>query len=179
MPPASPIVHPVLNMLLVALLGALATFLVQTILKHKDRLVALGATVSHTLDDHEQRLRTIELKLGFFWHSVEEHMADVLKRPTHFDMDRLLEKLRDHTITLDECYELRGWLEAVYLGQSVPGPAQHRLVAVLVLGAVNSLIIELEQALAQQELLAAAPEGHPRRPWRHRLAAWWHALWEV
>lgn len=175
------VLHPLLNILLVAIIGGLGTFLVQSLLKRRDRMTLAWETTKKQLDDHEQRLRTIELKMGFFWNSVEEHMSSILKRPTHLEMDALLEKLKDHTITLDECYTLRRWLEEVYLEGEIPVPSQ-RVIAVLVLGAVNSLILEYEKAppapAAQDVPLLPEGEPVPRVSLRARLRQWWRHLWE-
>ena len=59
-------------------------------------------------------------------------------------MDSLLDKLKQHTLTLDESKRLRWWLQKVYL-EDEAAYASQRLTAILVLAAVEALIQELER----------------------------------
>lgn len=92
-----------------------------------------------------ERCALLEMKMGIFWRLVEENLSTMLKRPTHLEMDSLLDKLHSHTLTLPEAYQLRDWLTQVYLEEEVE-QAQQRVIAILVLGAVESLIHELSRA---------------------------------
>lgn len=92
----------------------------------------------------QERCALLEMKMGMFWRLVEEHLSDMLKKPTHLEMDALLDKLKQHTLTLDEAHLLRSWVQRVYLdGQDVR--SQQRLIAILVMGAIGSLISEFER----------------------------------
>ena len=121
--------------ILVALLSLLRTFVVA----HQDQSGKMTATLA-ALDS---RCTLLEMKIGMFWRLVEENLSGLLKRPTHFEMDGLLDKLREHTITLDECYRLQALLRHAYLSPGSTVPTE-RIVVILVLGAVQSLIHELE-----------------------------------
>jgi len=56
----------------------------------------------------------------------------------------LLDKLKTRTITLNECYELRRWVQSVYLAAVMP-PNAKTAFALFVMAALDSKIIELEQ----------------------------------
>jgi len=92
----------------------------------------------------QERCSLLEMKMGIFWRLVEENLSGMLKKPTHHEMDVLLDKLKAHTLTLDECFQLKSWLQKVYLADSLPPAVQDRILAILVLAAVESLIHELE-----------------------------------
>lgn len=96
------------------------------------------------LGNLKERCSLLEMKIGIFWKLVEENLSGMLKKPTHFEMDGLLDKLKAHTLTLEEAQRLRRWLQRVYL-EDEASHAQQRLTAILVLAAVESLIGELER----------------------------------
>lgn len=96
------------------------------------------------LGEVKERVSTLEMKMGMFWRLCEEYLSGMLKKPYHVRMDTLLDKLRDHTLTLPECYELRDQLQENYLNEAAPRAAE-RIIAILVVGAVESLIQELER----------------------------------
>lgn len=98
-----------------------------------------------------ERISLLEMKMGIFWKLVEENLSSFLKKPTHRTMDQLLDKLRDHTLTLEQAYALRRQLEATYFGPEPASQADNRLVAILVMGAVEALIHELEYQAKQSE----------------------------
>src|SRR5678815_1634110 len=121
------------------------TLLVRTFLVGKQSQdTALQADIGHL----QERCSLLEMKMGMFWRMVEEHLSTMLKKPTHLEMDALLEKLRLHTLTLEECYRLRRWLHAVYLEpdsqDTDAARGSKRIIAILVTGAVEALIQELE-----------------------------------
>jgi len=125
--------------LLVALTGLVRTFVAgakEETLRLLDHLAKL-----------EERAALLEMKMGMFWRLVEEHLSGMLKKPTHAEMDALLDKLKAHTLTLAEAKRLRWWLERVYLANEIDA-AQHRITAILVLAAVESVIHELERSTA-------------------------------
>ena len=103
-------------------------------------------TLQGMLGKLDERCTLLELKIGVFWRLAEEHLALMLKKPTHVEMDALLDKLADHTLTLPECYELRRWLYQVYLAPGLLPTRQERLIAVVVSAAVEALILELERS---------------------------------
>jgi hypothetical protein len=76
-------------------------------------------------------------------------------------MAPLLAKLREHTITLRECYMLRDWLSAVFL-EGRPTLADQKIIAIFVKAAVESLIATLEAELPGPP--AELPEGHTPTP---------------
>jgi hypothetical protein len=122
---------------LVALISLLRTFVVAG--------AAEATQTAENLTKLQERVSLVEMKIGMFWRMVEENMSGLLKRPTHLTMDALLDKLKRHTITLDECYQLRRQLEAAYLAPDAEMPeTSNRLIAILVKGAVEALILELE-----------------------------------
>lgn len=120
-----------------ALISLLRTFLVAG----RDQSTKFHDDLGHV---HE-RLSLVEMKMGVFWRLVEENLSGMLKKPTHLEMDNLLDKLKDHSITLQECRILRRWLQEVYLTQETVR-AQERIIAILVMAAVESLIHEKERA---------------------------------
>lgn len=86
----------------------------------------------------------------------------------------LLERFQNHTITLEECYQLRSFLERS-LEQQLPISHQ-RVILTLTLSALNSLILDkealsldaeqIELPLVEQDLLTAGcPPGRPRHWW--------------
>ena len=128
--------------LLVALVSLVRTFVVAG----RDESVKLHDELGRI----KERVSLIEMKLGVFWRMVEENLSGILKKPIHLRMDMLLDKLAAHTLTLDECYELREQLRENYLEKPVdedsPGPDKLLMpIAILVTGAVESLIHELER----------------------------------
>lgn len=150
--------------LLLALLTLVRTFVVagqsQSEKTHDD--------ISHI----QARLDLIEMKLGVFWKLVEENLSTMLKKPTHNEMDHLLDKLEQHTLTLDEAYRLRGWIRQVYLDTDT-ATAQERMIATLVLGAVNSLIQEYERAPTRADEAHRRPAALRHHSWFHALRDWW------
>lgn len=80
---------PLIFGILIALIGTFATFLYALSLKRAEQRQQLGVLVAAL----EQRVVLLEMKMGFFWRGVEENLAGYLKRPTHYTMDLLLEKL--------------------------------------------------------------------------------------
>ena len=170
---------PLIFGILISLIGTFATFLYALSLKRADQRQQLGATVAAI----DQRVILLEMKIGFFWKGVEENLSEFLKRPTHYVMDRLLEKLQDHTITLEECYELWRWL--AILEEEPIRSSNEPLVRHLVKSALHSLILELEKdrSPAPASLLPPPPPSvwHQlrdggRRAWA-ALVAWWQAVW--
>lgn len=121
---------------LLALVSLLRTFTVS----HQDQSLHLQSDMSVI----KERCSLLEMKMGMFWRMCEEHLSGMLKRPTHLEMDGLLDKLKAHTLTLEESNRLRWWLQKVYL-EDEAAHTQHRLTAILVLAAVESLIHELER----------------------------------
>jgi len=120
---------------------ALITLVRTFVVAGQDQSAKVHEDVTHM----QERLSLVEMKLGIFWRMVEENLSGLLKKPTHLEMDALLDKLKAHTITLDECYHLRRLLEATYLtDQTDKAETTNRLVAILVLGAVESLITQME-----------------------------------
>jgi hypothetical protein len=122
--------------LLVAVLGLVRTFFAAS--------QEQSATWQHDLGVVQERCSLLEMKMQMFWRLVEEHLSGMLKRPTHEEMDALLDKLKAHTLTLDEAYLLRTWVREVYLDEART-PPQQRIIATLVLGAVDALIHERER----------------------------------
>ena len=57
-------------------------------------------------------------------------------------MHLLMEKLGQHTITLEECYELHAWIKAVYSGQT-PVPSDTAMLAFYILTLIERRIIDL------------------------------------
>lgn len=102
--------------------------------------------VTNALAQLHERCSLLEMKMGMFWRLIEEHLSTMLKRPSHLEMDMLLDKLKAHTLTLEEAKLLHRWLQRVYLDETGPEAGQQRLVAILVVAAVDSLIHELEKA---------------------------------
>ncbi len=94
----------------------------------------------------KERVGLVEMKIGIFWRLVEENLGTLLKKPTHVEMDGLLDKLKAHTLTLEEAQRLRGWLQRIYLDNEATH-AHERLTAILVLAAVESVIQELLRCL--------------------------------
>lgn len=103
-----------------------------------------GQHFEENITSIRERVGLLEMKTGVFWRLIEEHLSTFLKKPTHAEMDLLLDKLRLHTLTLEESKRLRGWLQRVYL-EDEAAHTQQRLTAILVLAAVESLIHELER----------------------------------
>ena len=60
---------------------------------------------------------TVELttKVAPFWSSLQSKLADALTRPTHREMDKLLAKLQDLSITDPERVQLNGMLDETLL----------------------------------------------------------------
>lgn len=98
-----------------------------------------------------ERISLLEMKMGIFWKLVEENLSGFLKKPTHRTMDQLLDRLKDHTLTLEQAYALRRQLEVTYFGEDSTPKTDNRLVAILVMGAVEALIHELEYQAKQSE----------------------------
>jgi hypothetical protein len=96
----------------------------------------------------QERCSLLEMKMGVFWRMCEEHLSTLLKKPTHIEMDDLLDKLRLHTLNLEESKRLRWWLQKVYLEDEATH-AQARITAILVIAAVESLIHELERKVRE------------------------------
>jgi len=94
----------------------------------------------------KERVGLVEMKIGIFWRLVEENLGTLLKKPTHVEMDGLLDKLKAHTLTLEEAQRLRGWLQRIYLDNEATH-AHEWLTAILVLAAVESVIQELLRCL--------------------------------
>ena len=92
----------------------------------------------------EERCSLLEMKMGMFWRLVEEHLSGMLKKPIHLEMDMLLEKLKNHTLTLSEARTLQAQLQKTYLDAEAVH-AHEKLVAILVMSAVEALIRELER----------------------------------
>lgn len=122
---------------LLALISLLRTFLVAG----RDR----SEHFTKDLMNIQERTGLLEMKIGVFWRLIEEHLSSFLKKPTHHEMDTLLDKLKAHTLTLEESKRLRGWLQRVYLDDEATH-AQQRLTAILVMAALESLIHELERS---------------------------------
>lgn len=120
---------------LIALIGLARTFTVA----RRDKSDKIHDDLAHV----QERCTLLEMKMGMFWRLVEEHLSTLLKKPTHLEMDTLLDKLKAHTLTLEEGRRLRWWLQQVYLADEA-SHAQQRLTAILVLAAVESVIHELE-----------------------------------
>ena len=121
---------------LVGLVGLLRTFVVAG----QDQSAKFTASLAGLLE----RVGLLEMKTGVFWRLVEEHLSTLLKKPIHLELDDLLDKLKAHTLTLDEAYILQRLLDETYLQNEVDH-ANQRVVAILVMGAVESLIHELER----------------------------------
>lgn len=51
-----------------------------------------------------QRITALETRVGPFWKVLEENLVEFLKRPTHLEMDALLDEYRDRKgdLSLDE-----------------------------------------------------------------------------
>lgn len=89
----------------------------------------------------------------------------------------LLERFQAHTITLEECYQLRSFLERS-LEQQLPISHQ-RVILTLTLSALNSLILDkealpldaeqVELPIVEQDLLTTGPPGQPPSHWWARL----------
>lgn len=80
MNPQPALLHPIVSMLLVALLGALATYCVQTLLRRVDRESAKEKELETKVAMLEKRLERLEDKMGFLWKGIEEHLTEYLKR---------------------------------------------------------------------------------------------------
>jgi hypothetical protein len=117
-------------------------------------LAALAFTLRSRRDDrirlHElelaalrERCSLLESKMDVFWRAVAEQFSSYLKKPTHREMDDLLDKLKADTLTLPEAYQLKAWLSSVYLDEEATH-IQQRIVAVLVMAALDHLIAKLE-----------------------------------
>lgn len=57
------------------------------------------------------RIATVEQQMSLFWRLVEKRIASMLHAPTHHEMDVLLEKLKDQTISLEESRTLHGLIQ--------------------------------------------------------------------
>jgi len=120
-----------------SLISLLRTFLVAG----RDQSTKFHDDIGHV----QERLSLVEMKMGVFWRLVEENLSGMLKKPTHLEMDTLLDRLKTHTITLEECHILRQWLQQVYLNDKALH-AQERIIAILVMAAVEARIHEKEQS---------------------------------
>ncbi len=74
--------------------------------------------IENKLDAHlirnETRLSRIETKMELFWNQVGEALKAMIKQPTHFRKDELMDKLLGERIpkmTIEELYELKGILK--------------------------------------------------------------------
>jgi hypothetical protein len=133
--------------LLLALALGLRTVLISrhdAAVKRLSELRIILETLRTEFGKLSERVGLTEMKMGVFWRLVEENLSGMLKRPTHAEMDTLLDGLKAHTLTLEESKRLRWWLQRVYLDDEA-AHAQQRLTAILVIAAVESLIHELER----------------------------------
>jgi len=55
----------------------------------------------------------LEKQVALFWKAIEADVVTILHRPTHFDVDTLLEKFQAETITLKEIEKLKQELEFI------------------------------------------------------------------
>jgi hypothetical protein len=107
-----------------------------------------------------ERLSVVETRMGLFWKSVEQHVAQMFKLPTHHRLDELLDKFTHGTLTWDESWELdQLFRERLTHPDITP---ERRIWGDLVLKGIHSYQIELERRM------------RPRPPsWWTRLAHWW------
>lgn len=59
------------------------------------------------IDALSRQVVALETKIGPFWQSLQNNLSEILHRPTHVELDGLLEKLQSGTISRMEQEELR------------------------------------------------------------------------
>lgn len=106
------------------------------------------ARLHEDMEDCRERLTVLETQMGPLWQIIRERLADMLKRPTHHEMDHLLDKFRSETITLEDARRLRQWLDRVFHEpERYPG---EKFVNVLVTAALAAHITRLERETAKR-----------------------------
>lgn len=88
----------------------------------------------------KERLSSVETKVELFWGAIESKVVDMLKSPTNQRKDGLLDKLRDHTINMDEAMELSRILDDEVYGRK---DSVKELASCLALGRLQQLICDL------------------------------------
>ncbi len=93
------------------------------------------------------RLTILETRMEPLVDLIRQHLSARLRRPTHTEMDALLEKHRGGTLTLTDARTLRRWLDEAYLHNPAMQTDEQMgavAVAVLVAWAVDDTILRLE-----------------------------------
>lgn len=85
---------------------ALTIALIALLQNLADRAALVTRVTAERFDADHLRLSRIEQQVSMFFSLVERRLSSMLHAPTHLAMDALLEKLRQQTITADECITL-------------------------------------------------------------------------
>lgn len=88
-----------------------------------------------------ERISALETKTDLFWKIVETEVAERLKSPAHKRKDDLLDKMKAHSLTLEEAEELAEIVKAEY---NNPHERKHiELGYILVIGRLEQIMHEL------------------------------------
>ena len=68
----------------------------------KTRIAKIEEIVKSPNAGLESRLAALETKIGPFWRVLEENLVNLLRKPTHFTLDELLDAYRDTKGNLSE-----------------------------------------------------------------------------
>ena len=91
------------------------------------------------IDNIVERISKIEVKNEIVWSAVEQAVVNILHHPTKPKRDKLLEKLQDKSITLQEMEELKGMLTCVVIDKPSP---DETIAAGLLLASINTKLFD-------------------------------------
>jgi|SRR5579864_637346 len=116
-------------------------------------LSAIFAAIWLLYDRMNDRLRALELDMAVsktqltpLWATVQKVIVDELHHVGHPEMDRLLEKLQNLSITPEERIELKAMLEARALDYGPEITESERKSAILLIGIMDKVLIEAATA---------------------------------
>ncbi len=96
------------------------------------------AVLSHI----KERLASLETKVELFWSAIESKIVTMLKSPTHLRKDELLDKLLNHSISMEEAIELSRIMSEETYGKR---DGAKEIASCLMTGRLQQLIIDLEK----------------------------------
>ena len=113
-----------------------------------------------TISQMQMRISILETRMGLIWNLIETRLSAMLKMPTHHELDRLLDKLAQQSLTREESERLYRLLDVRKREIAREDPKSPLLIiADATQKAIESLWIEMDQ---------------PQPPsWWQRVKGWW------
>lgn len=119
-----------------------------------------GRFVAHA--KMSERITTLETRFAMVWEVIKDKVAAMVKAPTHYEMDRLIDKFTQNQLyfTLEEANQLRPLLQQ--RSNEDIDPAKQLAASILLAG------LEIWVHNRQEQIKR---EKEPRAPWPFRRGA--------